>query len=288
MSAAQAYQTRRLARSFTPYTPLHHPLLDPQLPEEDIPLVPADLAPRGRLSWVLPSQTVTNLHIMLKLTDQTDRLMDEFLEAIPRINEILHEWVEMRGSSPTTTGEQRLRLQSRHPKGDENAASGDDKIRHDDLVFNMVRRLDICGKADVVYLSNFVDDSDVNESVLPNIRAVEFLDFDDSYVHVSNAVSESDTEGKASSEGWETESTVSEGPDSPFTESDYSGSTLPRLDTEGTSERDHYLTGSVYDTVDNSKINDCRRSTGPYEKFWRNYAYPNGSMILKSQDHLAC
>lgn len=32
----------------------HHPFLDPELPDEDVALVPRDLAPGGGLSWVLP------------------------------------------------------------------------------------------------------------------------------------------------------------------------------------------------------------------------------------------
>lgn len=51
---------RAMAALFTEAVPHHHPFLDFDLPLEDVALVPADLAPRGKdLSWVLPASTTS-------------------------------------------------------------------------------------------------------------------------------------------------------------------------------------------------------------------------------------
>ena len=178
MPSPQAYSTRRLARSFTPATPNHHPLLDPEFPTEDIPLVPKDLAPRGQLNWDLPKKAKTNFHVMLKLSNKADELLNEFHEKIPRIDEVLNEWTEMQGASPTRTGHEQLGAQSLFQcglgKSNEITRLGGNG---DDCVFNMVRNLDTPGRADVIYFTDAVEESDRDiqkrDSVPPNLRSVE-------------------------------------------------------------------------------------------------------------------
>ena len=59
MTNPEASYRRAIAQPFTDATPKHHPFLDPDLPDEDIPLVPNDLVPRGGLRWTLPTAPAT-------------------------------------------------------------------------------------------------------------------------------------------------------------------------------------------------------------------------------------
>ncbi|KAL9128471.1 MAG: hypothetical protein Q9217_002849 [Psora testacea] len=55
-SNSDAALRRKLAHRFTPFTRFHHPLLDPNITDDDLPLVPKDLAPCGGLNWKLPGE----------------------------------------------------------------------------------------------------------------------------------------------------------------------------------------------------------------------------------------
>lgn len=97
-SDSSAYNTRRVAREFL----------------EDAPLVPRDLAPHGRLNWELPKEARMNLQIILKFTEETDKLLDEFHARVPTIDEVIEEWCEMKGASPTKAGFAKIRAQASH------------------------------------------------------------------------------------------------------------------------------------------------------------------------------
>lgn len=144
---------RRLARNFTPKTPFHHPHLDPKLDPEDLHLVPPALF-RGKLNWELPQPAVTNLHVVLKLTDDPNELLEDFHDKIPQIDEVLRLWGEKKGASPTTTS-----------------------------------NLDTPGRADIIHLADAVEDSveHANDSNVPsNLRTIDWSDFDGSYLRLEN------------------------------------------------------------------------------------------------------
>ena len=261
-SEAQAHNTRRLARSFTPQTPKHHPLLDPELPEEDIPLVPQDLSPRGQLQWELPKKARTNLHVMLKLSNKTDELMDEFHDKIPYIDEVLHEWAEMRGASPTREGREQMRAQSMHPETDDNYRSG----ANDDYVFNMVRNLDSPGRADVIYLTDAVEDEGSDDRSISSIPA------------------------NLRGGDWS--------PLSPLSPSKHSSCDLPeplnvrkreRSDStpsnlqtsEWSSTQETVLTPTVYHPELDS---ESEESPKPFDEFWRDHQVPFGPQVVLGND----
>ena len=273
MSSAQTYQTHRLPRIFTLSTPMHHPLEDPNLPEDDVALVPRDLAPRGGLSWELPKKTVTDLNIRLKLTDETDRLLDEFHQTIPRIDEILSEWMDMRGLSSAATGEKTLRAQARRHLADYGIEESRGKIQQENLVFNMVRHLNTPGRADVMYLTDTVDDSGLSESPTPNIRALDFVGFDDSYVHLSG-------------NGSDIEDSNPKDLSSFSAESNHTGSTPSNLGTQAEDyDQDYCLAASIYDPSEVDKDKACSRQLGCYEAFWRDYAYPYSEVVLNRNSY---
>lgn len=180
-----AQNRRRLAARFTPNTPHHHPLLDPNFPQEDVSLVPRDLAPRGHLNWDLPRKAVTNLHICLKLSNKADEFLEDFHEKLSEIDEVLTEWVEMHGSSPTTTGEAHLRELAYIVDHNLGSADGSETagslMRTDGTVFNMVSSP---GRADVIYLTDGIDDDETSPLKLPKTR---WQDFDGSYLEIANA-----------------------------------------------------------------------------------------------------
>lgn len=268
MASPESSNVRRLARTFTPTTPDHHPLLDPDFPEEDIPLVPSALAPRGQLNWELPKKAVANLHIMLKLSNNADELLEEFHHTIPQIDEALNDWVEMKGASPTKIGEEQLRARSfvgRHTANEGRASSG----RNDDYVFNMAKNLDNPGRADVIYLTEGVQDSDSTDTgsrpIADNIRGVDWLDFDGSYVHLQ------DTKTLTEPRTFESGSTLickSDGNEE---------NSIPRkLQTSGwCSDRTCMLTPMTYRPDFSSIIDGSLRHTRPFDKFWLKHAAPH-------------
>lgn len=266
MASPDACNVRRLARSFTPTTPNYHPLLDPELPKEDVSLVPRDLAPRGQLNWELPQKAVANLHIMLKLNNKTDELLDEFHNTIPQIDEALNDWVEMKGASPTKIGEEQLRARSflDYAQVDEaNALRGSD----DDYVFNMVRNLDKPGRGDVVYLTDAVKDSDLigkgHSSIPENIRGMDWLDFDGSYIHLQDA-----------SDPVELKTVIPDRLQVPQADRIRQNGTPPNLRTTGW-DQDLILTPTIYSPAMTIDSSDYRTQTGPFEKFWRQHAAPH-------------
>ncbi|CAD6573558.1 MAG: hypothetical protein ASARMPRED_006198 [Alectoria sarmentosa] len=177
---------RRLARRFTPHTQFYHPHLDPNLPKEDLPLVPAALFPGRKLNWKIPGPANTNLHIKLKLTNDPDELLREFHDKIPQIDESIALWSELKGASPTTTAEAQLQARTRvaEDRGWTSTEEGEGSM------FNLVSNLDTPGRADVIFLTDAMDDSweHAEDSSAPsNLRTVEWLGSDDSYIHLGDA-----------------------------------------------------------------------------------------------------
>ncbi len=196
-SDTSACNIRRLARPFHDDIP-HHPFLDPGFQWQDAPLVPSDLAPGGRLNWELPRPAKTNLHIMLELKEETDEILEEYRSKLPFIDQALEEWVEMRGASPTTTGETKLRdMASLKRFGDVENQGEQRDASTDSYIFSMARNLDSPGRADVIYLADAFEQKkaqDRKSSIPENLRAVDWLDFDGSYLHVAEASHEAEAE----------------------------------------------------------------------------------------------
>lgn len=259
---AQVHNIRRLARTFTPLTPRHHPLLDPEFPEEDLALLPQDLSPRGQLQWELPKKARTNLHIMLKLSNQTDELMEEFHEKIPLIDEVLHEWAEMRGASPTIKGLEQLRAQSSYRFDCSNDEEGLTRS-NDDYIFNMVRNLETPGRADTIYLTDAMEDGAESSDILPNVRGEDWPDFDGSYVHEPNAIPEALHISKSESQ-------------------DCVPSNLRTFEWE--SDQETYLTPKIYSPSTGSDVDATRRQTGPFENFWRHHGAPFGPQVVMGDE----
>lgn len=256
--------TRRLARNFTPHTPFHHPHLDSNLPKENLPLVPAALFPRRKLNWELPRPAGTNLHSTLKLTNDPDEQLKEFHEKIPQIDELLELWGELKGTSSTLTGEAQLRArtsaaedQGRTPARARGWTSIEER---EGTIFNLVGNLSTPGRADVIYLTDFVEDSGEHAeglSVSSNLRTVEWLGFDGSYVHLEDA-----------------EPQMAASPTRQSFDFDQPG--MRRNSTPSNLRLTEWLGDEQYSDVPSeacspesgSDAGNSSREAGPYEKFW--------------------
>lgn len=249
-------------------TPNHHPLLDPEFPEEDISLVPSALAPRGQLNWELPKKAKANLHIMLKLSNNADELLDEFHHTLPQIDEAINDWVEMKGASPTKIGEEQLRARSflGHRNDKEGTVL---KRSNDDYIFNMARNLDNPGRADVIYLTEGVEDSDSVDKgdnlIADNIRGMDWLDFDGSYLHLQEA-----------KDPVEPKTAIPEALHIQKADGTRRNSIPLNLRVPGwESEQDHILTPTVYSPAVSTDAGELRTQTGPFNKFWCQHAAPH-------------
>ena len=273
---ARAYHTRRLACAFTPLTPKHHPLLDPDLPKEDIELVPQDLRPQGQLNWELPKKARTNLHIMLKLSNKADELLEEFHERLPFIDEVLHEWVEMRGASPTIKGREQLRAKASYRFDSHQEQETRPTGNNADYLFNMVKNLETPGRADVIYLTDAVEDeldSKKTQDIPPNIRGTEWSDFDECFIH---------DQGSCSPET--PRSAIAESLDTSMTER--KDSTLLNLRTSEWEEPDRevYLTPKVYNSPARYDADESPKEPGPFEEFWLQQVPFGPEVVLRCDD----
>ena len=258
-SDPSACNIRRLARPFHDDIP-HHPFLDPGFQWQDAPLVPKDLAPGGRLNWELPRPAKTNLHIMLELKEETDEILEEYRSKLPFIDQAIEEWVEMRGASPTTTGEAKLRdlASLKRFRDVENQGEQPDASTYS-CVFSMARNLDSPGRADVIYLADAIEQKKDRKSSIPeNLRAVDWLDFDGSYLHVAEA-----------SHKAEAEMAIPEPvPILKIPKSGRRTSSRPpnlRISDWSESEPADFLPASIYSPEPESA---CKRH-GPFQDFWR-------------------
>jgi len=264
-----AHNTRRLARKFTPTVPNHHPFLDPGFQGEDEDLVPADLAPRGKLNWKLPRKATTNLHIMLKLTNKADELLDEWRDKIPQIDEVVSEWSEMKGASPTTLGELQQQAQAMFNNNckdaqDEADLAGNDSS--DGYIFNMVKNLDSPGRGDVIYLTNGVEDDkfDGKKGIIPkNLRSVEWLDFDGSHVHLTDAINQPQPLC-AAVDRQEQGAKLGES-------STLRRTSIPQNLRTTDWELDGILSPTVYSPTAASDVCDSYNQVRPFDEFWRSH-----------------
>jgi len=202
---------------------------------------------------------------MLKLSNNADELLDEFHHTIPQIDEALSDWIEMKGASPTKIGEEQLRIRSFL---DNHGIDGGTALKgsNDDYIFNMARNLDNPGRADVIYLTDAVEDSlsveKGHDPVAETIRGVDWLDFDGSYVHLQDA----HVPG-------EHKTVIPETLHVPKANGTRRSSTPLNLRTSGWEcDQDMLLTPKVYSPVIKT---DGRKQTGPFEKFWREHAAPH-------------
>ena len=259
--------TRRLARPFLDDVP-HHPFLDPEFQWQDAPLVPSDLAPGGRLNWELPRPAKTNLHIMLELKEETNQILEEYRSKLPLIDQAMEEWVEMRGASPTTTGEAKLRnLASIETFSDVRIKDEQRDASTDSYIFSMARNLDSPGRADVIYLADAFEQKKGKKrksSIPENIRAVDWLDFDGSYLHVAGV----SHEGRA-------ETAIPDSvpplrihkPDSRR----YSRPLNLRVNEWSDSESMDFLPASVYSSEPSSAGSQACKQLGPFQEYWQGH-----------------
>ena len=281
-SDTSACNIRRLARPFHNDIP-HHPFLDPEFEWQDAPLVPGDLAPRGRLNWELPRPAKTNLHIMLELKEETDEILEEYHSKLPLIDQALEEWVEMRGASPTTTGEAKLReMASLQRFGDVEDQGEQRDASTDFYIFSMARNLDSPGRGDVIYLADAFEQKKAKEresSIPENLRAVDWLDFDGSHLHVAEASHEVEAEMaipesvpplKISKSGKRTSSRP------------------PNLRISNWSESDavDLLPTSIYSPEPESAGSQACKRLGPFQDFWRGHDVSNGCRMELADEML--
>lgn len=248
---------RRLARKFTPNTPFHHPHLDPKLDPGDLHLVPRALFPGRKLNWEIPRPAVTNLHVMLKLTNDPDELLEDFHSKIPQIDDVLRLWGQLKGKSPSTTGE--AQLWTRIP-GAENR--GWTSAQHDEgTIFNRFNSLDTTARADDIYLNDdakYSVEHAEHASVPPNLRTRDWSDFDDSYVHVDEAELKMVAFPKEQSFDF--------------------GATPSNLRITEWLDDERYTDPAS--EAHNSEPDRIPRQIGPYETFWMNHD-PYGRLALK-------
>ena len=261
---------RRSARRFTPHTPFHHPHLDQDLRKEDLDLVPPALFPGRTLNRQLPRPAVTNIHVMLKLTNDRDELIQEFHDKIPQIDDVLGLWGELKEASPAMIGEAQLRAGTR-VAGDQGRTTTEEK---EGTVFNLVSKLDTPGRADVIYLTNAVEDSGKcaeDSSVPSNLRTIEWLGFDGSYAHLEDA-----------------EPKMVAFPN----EQDFEGDVHYRRNSTPSNLRvtewlnDHYtdLPSEAYSAESGSDATKPSEVTSPYETFWINHDSYGAQLALKNNE----
>lgn len=197
---------------------------------EDLHLVPSALF-RGNLNWELPQPAETNLHVVIKLTDDPNELLEDFYDKIPQIDEVLRLWGEKKGASPT---ENRGWTSTREDEG---------------TTLKRSSNLDTPGRADTVYLTDAVEDAkDLN--VPSNLKTIDWSDFDGPNVH---------------SEDVEPMMAVL-----PTEQSFNFGEHSMRNRTPSNLRVTEWLADKQYAEAHNSEHGTPRQS-GPYETFWKNH-----------------
>ena len=207
---------------------------------------------------------MTNLHITLKLTNDTDEQLKEFHEKIPQIDELLELWGELKGVRPTKTGEAQLQARTYRDRNSTEEREG--------TIFNLVSNLDNPGRADVIYLTDSVEDSRENaedSSVPSNLRTVEWLlGFDGSYVHLEDA--EPKMAAFSTEQGFER-----------------SNSTPSNLRLTEWLEDEQYAdlpNEACSPDSDSEDVGENSRQAGPYEQFWIRHDPYGPLLALKTDD----
>lgn len=210
---------------------------------------------------------------MLELKEETNQILEEYRSKLPLIDQALEEWVEMRGASPTTTGEAKLRnLASLETFSDVRNGGEQCDASTDSYVFSMARNLDSPGRADVIYLADAFEQKEGKErksSIPENIRAIDWLDFDGSYLHVAEASHEGEVEMAISDSvpplrihkpGGKT----------------YSRPSNLRVGEWSESESMDLLPASVYSPEPWSASSQACERLGPFQEFWQGHEDSNG------------
>ena len=207
---------------------------------------------------------------MLKLTNDPDELVQEFQDTIPQINDVLGLWGELKAASPTTTGEAQLR--ARTPVAENHGLTSGDK--GEGTSFNLVSNLDTPGRADVIYLTDAERDSGecVEDSSVPsNLRTIEWLGFDGSYVHLEDA------EPKMAAFPTELDFEL---------EHNRRNSTPSNLRVTEWLDDVQYtdLPSEAYSTESGSDAGKTSGEIGPYEAFWLNHDPYGPQLALKNDE----
>ena len=203
---------------------------------------------------------------MLELKEETNQILEEYRSKIPLIDQAMEEWVEMRGASPTMTGEAKIRDMASSKTFWEVRNQGEQRDSStDSYIFSMARNLDSPGRADVIYLADAVEQKKGKErksSIPENIRAVDWLDFDGSYLHVAEASYQAEAEMAI--------------PDSvpPLRipkpgERTYSRPPNLRVSEWPESESMDLLPASVYSPEPWSAGSQACKQLGPFQEFWQ-------------------
>ena len=210
---------------------------------------------------------------MLELKEETDKILEKYRSKLPLIDQALEEWVEMRGASPTTTGEAKLRdMASLQRSGDVEDQGEQRDASTDSYIFSMARNLDSPGRGDVIYLVDAFEQKKAKDrkfSVPENLRAVDWLDFDGSYLHVAEAPHEVEA-GMAIPESV------------PIVKIPKSGrktnSRPPNLRISDWSESEpvDLLPTSIYSPEPESAGSQACKRLGPFQDFWRGHDDSNG------------
>ena len=186
---------------------------------------------------------------MLNLSNKADELLEEFHEKLPLIDEVLNEWAEMRGASPTIKGLEKLRAQSSSQLGPaQTEESGD-------CIFNMVKNLETPGRSDVIYLTDAAATADPGANFADDILAVRevvWLDDEDAFQEgPPSAIPEALSISKVET-----------------TDDDPSSSRTVERETS----QEILLTPKIY--------SPSKSPTGPFEDFWRHHEAPFGSQVV--------
>ena len=239
------------ARTFTPHTPFHDPHLDPNVPKENHHMVPQALFAGRKLNREIPKAATANLHVVLKLTNEPNKLQKEFHDKIPQINDILGLWGEVKAANPTTTGEAQLRSRgSISEDGDWTCTTEESKGN----IFDLVSNLDTPGRGDIIYLADASEDGaecGEDSGIPPNLRTTEWLGSNGSYVHLKDAEPELNFDTRSMSKN-----------NTPF-----NLRVAEWLDDEQCDALPNEA--SSLQPVSNSEADS--REAGPYETFWTNY-----------------
>ena len=180
---------RRHAPKFTHQTPFHHPQMDFDVPEEDLDLIPAELSVGKKPNREPPRPAVAQVHLMLKIKNGHDDLQKEFQDKVPQISNVLGLWSKVKAASPTATGEAQIRARASIAQYQTRTSNQEGQ----GTIFNLVSHLDSTGQADIIYLTDAAVGSEehADDSGVPsNLRTVEWLGFDGSYVHVEDLKSQ--------------------------------------------------------------------------------------------------
>ena len=208
---------------------------------------------------------------MLKLTNEPNEIRKEFHDRIPQIDDVLGLWGELKGASPTMNGEAQLRTRTRAADVQGWSSRGNGK----GTIFNLVSDLDTPGQADMIYLTDATEDSgeDVEDSKIPpNLRTIEWLGFDGSYVHLEE--SEANMAASPTKEHFD------------FDEHDTRrNSTPPNLRLTQWLEDEEQYTSLSGETCRSEPDSDARASpdVGTYESFWINHD-PSGPRLALRTD----